>query len=108
MSTDVKKLYRSQDERMIAGVCGGLGEYLGIDPTIIRLIFVVATIWGGAGALVYLIMLLVVPEEPLGPSETPAASILDKAVESVSKKDEVKETGSEAEPQTEEPETEEA
>jgi phage shock protein PspC (stress-responsive transcriptional regulator) len=108
MSTDVKKLYRSQDERMIAGVCGGLGEFLGIDPTIIRLIFVVATIWGGAGAIVYLIMLLVVPDETLGPSETPAASILDKAVDSVSNKDKVKEPTDETEPEGEAPDTEEA
>jgi phage shock protein PspC (stress-responsive transcriptional regulator) len=65
MSTEKKRLYRSQNDRMIGGVCGGLGEYLGIDSTVIRLIFVLATIWGGSGALVYLIMLLVVPDEPL-------------------------------------------
>jgi phage shock protein PspC (stress-responsive transcriptional regulator) len=64
MSTETKRLYRSQNDRMIGGVCAGLGEYLGIDPTIIRLLFAFTTIWGGAGALIYLVMLLVVPEEP--------------------------------------------
>ena len=65
MSTKMKRLYRSENDRMIGGVCAGLSEYLGIDATIIRLLFVFATIWGGAGALVYLIMLLVVPEDPM-------------------------------------------
>ena len=64
MTTDVKRLYRSQEDRMIAGVCGGLGEYLSIDATIIRLIFVITALWGGAGLIVYLVMMLVVPEEP--------------------------------------------
>jgi phage shock protein C len=50
---------------MISGVCGGLGEFFGIDPTLIRLLFVLLTIFGGSGVLVYLVMLLIVPEEPL-------------------------------------------
>ena len=64
MSTEPKRLYRSQSDRMIGGVCAGMGEYLGIDPTLIRLLFIFTTVWGGAGALVYLVMLLVVPEDP--------------------------------------------
>ncbi|KTC81360.1 PspC domain-containing protein [Legionella brunensis] len=59
-----KRLYRSRRERMIAGVCGGLAEYFGMDPTIMRLIFVVLLLLGGSTILVYLIMWLVVPQEP--------------------------------------------
>lgn len=65
--TDIKRLYRSRTNRMVAGVSGGLGEFLGLDPTIVRLIFVFSTLLlGGSGLLVYVVMLLVVPEEPLG------------------------------------------
>ena len=71
MSSETKRLYRSRQERMISGVCGGLGEYLSIDPTIIRLIFVIAALWGGAGFIVYLVMMLVVPEEPFGVESSP-------------------------------------
>ena len=65
MSAETRKLYRSRGERMIAGVCGGLGEYFGIDPTLMRLLFVVATLFGGpAGPVAYLIFMVVVPNEP--------------------------------------------
>lgn len=65
MSENYKRLYRSRDNRMIAGVCGGLGEYFNIDPTLIRLLFVAAVFFGiGGGALAYLIMMILVPEEP--------------------------------------------
>jgi phage shock protein C len=65
MSSEYKRLYRSRKERMIAGVCGGLGEYFNIDPTLVRILFVVGMIMGGPGLLAYLILLVVVPEEPL-------------------------------------------
>jgi phage shock protein C len=65
MSGEYKRLYRSRKERMIAGVCGGIGEYFGIDPTIVRLLFVLGTIMGGHGLLAYLILMIVVPEGPL-------------------------------------------
>jgi phage shock protein C len=72
MSADYRKLYRSRSERMIGGVCGGIGEYFGIDPTLVRLLFVVATLFGGPmGPVAYLIFLIVVPETPVEqPSET--------------------------------------
>ena len=64
MNTNYKALTRSTSNRMIAGVCAGLGEYLGIDPTIVRLLAVLAFFTGFDGiALVYLIMALVVPEQ---------------------------------------------
>ena len=59
-----KKLYRSKNNRMIAGICGGLGEYFNIDPTVIRLAAVFFTLWWGGGLLLYLIAWFVIPEEP--------------------------------------------
>ena len=65
MNTSYRQLTRSTSNRMIAGVCAGLGEYLGIDPTIIRLLTILAFFTGFGGiALVYLIMAIVVPEQP--------------------------------------------
>lgn len=62
MSNEYKKLYRSEDDRMIAGVAAGLGNFLGIDPTIIRLLFVFSMFLGGTGALAYVVFWMVVPE----------------------------------------------
>lgn len=62
----MKKLYRSKKDRKLAGVCGGLGEYFGIDPTLIRVGFVLLALPGGLpGVLPYLILWIVIPEEPL-------------------------------------------
>lgn len=67
MNTDYKQLTRSTSDRMIAGVCAGLGEYLNIDPTVVRLLFVLGFfLSGGFGMVIaYLIMALVVPEEAI-------------------------------------------
>ena len=65
MTVQNNKLYRSRDDRMVSGVAAGLGKFLDIDPTIIRLLFVFSCFVGGTGLLVYLVMMLVVPEEPL-------------------------------------------
>ena len=63
MSTDYKQLTRSNTNRMIAGVCAGLGEYLNIDPTVVRLLFVLGFFLTGPGILIaYLIMAIIVPE----------------------------------------------
>lgn len=56
-----RKLYRSRNDSRIAGVCGGLGEYLDIDPTLVRLIFVLLALTGGHGVLLYIILWLIVP-----------------------------------------------
>ena len=58
-----KKLYRSRTERMLGGVCGGLGEYLNIDPTLVRLAFVAATLLGGPGIVAYIVLWIITPEE---------------------------------------------
>jgi len=64
MNTNYKSLTRSTSNRMIAGVCASLGDYLGIDPTIVRLLTVLAFFTGFSGiAIVYLIMALIVPEQ---------------------------------------------
>lgn len=59
-----KKLYRSRDERMLAGVCGGLAEYFHIDPSLVRLFFVLFFFLGGSALLVYIVMWLIVPIAP--------------------------------------------
>ena len=61
----MKKLYRSNTDRKLCGVCGGLAEYFDIDPVIIRLIFIFLTLFGGGGLLIYLICALVVPKSPI-------------------------------------------
>jgi phage shock protein C len=64
MNNNYKTLTRSTSNRMLAGVCAGLGEYLGIDPTIIRLLVVLAFFTGFGGiAIVYVIMAIIVPEQ---------------------------------------------
>jgi phage shock protein C len=63
--TTPKKLYRSRNDKMIEGVCGGLAEYFNVDPTLIRLGFALSVLGGfGAGAVIYLVMVMVVPEAP--------------------------------------------
>ena len=58
-----KRLYRTREGRVVAGVCTGIAAYFGIDPTLVRLAFALLTIFGGAGILIYLIAWIVIPEE---------------------------------------------
>jgi len=58
-----KRLYRRRKGRMVAGVCAGLSDYFGLDVNLIRLMFAVATVFGGLGALVYVVAWAIVPEE---------------------------------------------
>ncbi|MHB1132327.1 MAG: PspC domain-containing protein [Chloroflexota bacterium] len=60
----VRRLERSRKERQLAGVCGGLGRYFDTDPVIWRLGFVLVTLMGGAGLLAYIVLAIVLPEEP--------------------------------------------
>lgn len=62
MDNSNRKLYRSKTDRQIAGVCGGLAEYFNIDPTIVRLLFVLGLILVGGTFWAYVIMWIVVPE----------------------------------------------
>ncbi|MCK5085252.1 PspC domain-containing protein [Candidatus Parcubacteria bacterium] len=58
-----KRLYRSRTDRVLFGVCGGLGKYFGIDPVIFRILFVLFFFIDGAGLIAYLIMILIIPNE---------------------------------------------
>jgi phage shock protein C len=58
-----KTLLRSSKNKVIAGVCGGLGEYFELDPVLFRLLFVAVTLLGGSGVLIYIILWLVIPED---------------------------------------------
>jgi phage shock protein C len=68
-------LRRSRDDRVIAGVCGGLGRYLQVDPVLLRIALVILTVSGGLGVLLYIVAVILIPEqqedEDLGPA--PAA-----------------------------------
>ena len=70
MNSDIRILNRSTDDKMIAGVAGGLGEYFGVDPVLFRVGFVAATLLSGVGALAYLALVLFVKtgEEDLVPA----------------------------------------
>lgn len=56
-----KKLYRSQTNRVFCGVCGGIGEYLNVDPTVVRLLWVIFVFMGGSGFLAYIVAALIMP-----------------------------------------------
>lgn len=60
-----KRLYKSEDNRVLCGVCGGLGDYFGIDPTIIRIIWAILIFAAGTGLLVYIIAAIVMPRQPI-------------------------------------------
>jgi phage shock protein C len=77
-----RKLYRSSDDRVIAGVCGGLGEYFGVDAVLVRIAFVVLVFAGGAGILAYVLAWIFIAEEPASPGAAPE-STLDRAVDAV-------------------------
>ena len=59
-----KRIYRSRSDKVIAGVCGGLAEYFGLDPVLIRLVWVVLVICAGTGILAYIIAWILIPKEP--------------------------------------------
>ena len=59
-----KKLYRSKKDSIIAGVCGGIAEYFGIDPTLVRLLTLLIVFLGGAGGIAYIIAWIIIPQNP--------------------------------------------
>ncbi|MBP7733648.1 MAG: PspC domain-containing protein [Caldisericia bacterium] len=60
MTGEAKRLYRPRKNRVLSGVCGGIGDYFGIDPVIVRLVF----IFTGVGLLAYIVMAIIIPIEP--------------------------------------------
>ncbi|MFC4912056.1 PspC domain-containing protein [Actinomadura gamaensis] len=75
-----KQLRRTRDGRMLAGVCSGVGRYLGVDPNLVRLGLGVFTLFGGAGIALYIIAWLVMPED--GAETSVAEDLFQKAKES--------------------------
>ena len=57
-----RKLYRSQTQHMIAGVCGGLAEYFNLDATLVRVLFLLLAVFGGTGLVIYVVMWIIVPD----------------------------------------------
>jgi phage shock protein PspC (stress-responsive transcriptional regulator) len=68
------RLYRSRSDRMLFGVAGGMARYLDIDPSIVRIIWALLVLAGGAGLLLYIVAAIVIPEEPAGWTAPPAGS----------------------------------
>lgn len=60
-----KKLYKSNQNKMLDGVCGGIAEYFGIDPTVVRLIWALFSLMGGCGVLAYIIAAIIIPRNPV-------------------------------------------
>lgn len=72
-----KKLYRSEKDQIIGGVCGGIAEYFGIDSTLVRLAFVLFALIEGAGIIAYIIAWIIVPERPAGTSAKSEEEVYD-------------------------------
>jgi len=66
-----KRVYRSRDERVIWGVCGGIAKYFDVDPTIIRIIAVLTLFFACTGILIYIILTIIIPLEPRQSAESP-------------------------------------
>ena len=69
-----KKLYRIEEGKMLAGVCGGVAEYFNLDPTIVRVLWVLGSLFAGGGVILYIVMAIIVPAK----SEVIVANIVDK------------------------------
>ncbi len=63
-TSPIRRLCRSNEDRILAGVCGGLGEYFGINTVLIRLIWVIVTLAGGSGILFYILAWIFIPRKP--------------------------------------------
>ena len=59
-----KRLYRSNNNKVLLGICGGIGEYLNVDPVVIRLLWVIFCCMGGSGVLAYIIAAIIIPYQP--------------------------------------------
>jgi len=81
---DVKRLYRSRKDKIIAGVCGGMGEYFNIDPVWIRIIFILLTILQGVGLLVYIIAWILMPINPV--QNATSDTLAERTVNRIAKK----------------------
>ncbi len=64
MTTDIRRLYKSRTDRMIDGVCGGIANYFKLDPTLVRVVWVLLTLLGGSGLVLYIAAMILMPKEP--------------------------------------------
>jgi len=69
MTTQQRKLFRSNSNRVFAGICGGLGNYMDVDPTIVRLVWILLTLLGGSGLFLYAVLYFVIPREQHTPNK---------------------------------------
>jgi phage shock protein C len=85
---EIKRLYRSRQDKVIAGVCGGIGEYFSIDPVWVRIVMVLLIFAGGLGILLYLLLWILVPENPNQgiTKKTEAEHLASNVVEKLEKK----------------------
>ncbi len=79
----MKRIYRSRKERILGGVCGGMGEYLNVDPVILRLLFVLLVFAGGAGVILYIVAWMIIPEGSAGTEKAPSFSTGEKSTDAV-------------------------
>ena len=63
-----KKLYRSVSDKKLAGVCGGIAEYFGLDATLIRVGWALVSLFAGAGVLAYIVCAIIIPQKPENPN----------------------------------------
>lgn len=70
MTNQQHRLYRSRVNKVIAGVCGGLGEYLNVDATVVRLVWILLTLLGGSGIIIYILAYFIIPMKPLESEDT--------------------------------------
>jgi phage shock protein C len=77
MTENYKRLYRSRSDRMFSGLSAGIGQYIGMDPTVVRLLFALGAIFlFPIPIVIYVVMMVIVPEEPL--IDTPPVEIIDR------------------------------
>lgn len=79
----MKRIYRSRKERILGGVCGGMGEYLNVDPVILRLLFVLLVFAGGAGVILYIVAWMIIPEGSAGAEKAPSFPTGEKSTDAV-------------------------
>ncbi|MCX7750794.1 MAG: PspC domain-containing protein [Candidatus Bipolaricaulota bacterium] len=77
----MRRLYRSRDDAILGGVCGGIGHYLGVDPTLVRVVFAVLALASGVGVLLYLLLWFVVPREGAAPGREAVRSGAEELAE---------------------------
>lgn len=61
----MKRLYRNPQDKKLAGVCSGIANYFDIDPTVVRLAWVLLSLFGGSGVIAYIVCALIIPESPI-------------------------------------------